>query len=407
MALYGDLSFDSRVRREARTLALAGYQVSLACLASAEERPDLPENVNIVTHRPIASPVLPGSRNPFFALAGGRISSTVERIRWLRDYIANLRAWGRSIAEACGPVDLWHLHDLTAMAAVVPTLDRHVPVVYDAHELFLETGTALRLPDPARALLRVYERRLVSRATAVITVNEELAGVLRTRYRPRRMTVVHNCPGRWTVTKPRRDLIRNAAGIPPGSPVILYHGSLSANRGVEQLMAALQMPGLATAHLVLLGTGDRRLELSATAAVHPASDRIHLLEPVPPRELLPWVSSADVGAMPIQASTLNHFLSTPNKLFECLAAGVPVVTSDFPAMRRIVLGDPLGPLGLVCDPSQTQEIAAALESLIERDPTERDALRGRCARAAWDRWNWEVESVRLLELYDDILRVAR
>jgi glycosyltransferase involved in cell wall biosynthesis len=106
--------------------------------------------------------------------------------------------------------------------------------------------------------------------------------------------------------------------------------------------------------------------------------------------------------MPIQASTLNHRLSSPNKLFESLAAGVPVVVSDFREMRRIVLEDPDGPLGAVCDPSDPASVATAIRSILDRSPEEREALRARCLRAAHDRWNWETESARLVALYEDL-----
>jgi len=106
--------------------------------------------------------------------------------------------------------------------------------------------------------------------------------------------------------------------------------------------------------------------------------------------------------MPIQDSTLNHRLSTPNKLFEALAAGVPIVASDLPELRRIVMDDPAGPLGVLCDPTDPTSIAAAIEGLLGRPPDERAALRERCLGAARDRWNWETESARLVDLYADL-----
>jgi glycosyltransferase involved in cell wall biosynthesis len=131
-------------------------------------------------------------------------------------------------------------------------------------------------------------------------------------------------------------------------------------------------------------------------------ERVHVLDPVLPAELLLWVASADIGALPIQRSTLNHYLSTPNKLFECLAAGIPVLASDFPAMRRIVMGDPLGPLGVVCDPASVDEVATALKSLLKLDSATADAMRARCLAAAQSRWNWEEESAALVALYRDL-----
>ena len=184
MALYGDITYDSRVRREAATLAGAGFDVTIYCLAGEHPARDLPAEVKVVVVRPVATAILPGAPNPFLGARAGRVRSIGRRIGWLRDYVRNMRSWGRLVVEAAGPVDIWHAHDLTGLAAVAPHLGRSTPLVYDAHELFLETGTALRLPMVARSLLRKYERRLVARTSAVVTVNDALAAVLQKRYRP-------------------------------------------------------------------------------------------------------------------------------------------------------------------------------------------------------------------------------
>jgi glycosyltransferase involved in cell wall biosynthesis len=94
--------------------------------------------------------------------------------------------------------------------------------------------------------------------------------------------------------------------------------------------------------------------------------------------------------------------ATPNKLWEGLAAGVPVIVSDFPIIRRIVMDDPVGPLGATCDPTDPLSIAGAIRAIVERQPDERAALRARCLRVAHERWNWESESARLVDLYAGI-----
>ena len=120
---------------------------------------------------------------------------------------------------------------------------------------------------------------------------------------------------------------------------------------------------------------------------------------VPPDDVLAWVAGADVDVMVLQPIELNHIVSTPNKLFESIAAGVPVVSSDFEARRSIIIGDPDGPLGAVCAPDDPVAIAAALRSILDLDAAGRADLRRRCLAAAHDRWNWETESSRLVELY--------
>jgi glycosyltransferase involved in cell wall biosynthesis len=111
-----------------------------------------------------------------------------------------------------------------------------------------------------------------------------------------------------------------------------------------------------------------------------------------------------VAAMTVrpEAEGLNAYLSTPNKLFESLAAGVPVVTSDIPERRRIVMEDPAGPLGVVCDPTDPAAVAEAIRSIINLDAHDRENLRRRCLLAAHERWNWETESKTLLAFYDEL-----
>ena len=402
MALYGDLTYDSRVRREARSLAQAGHRVTVVCLASGDASPDLPSNVAIRVVRPPGRSVIPGSANPFFGPGSVRWHALKRRVGWLATYVRGLRSWGRLALEAAGEVDVWHAHDLTGLAAMAPNVRGRLPIVYDSHELFVETGTALRLPKPARLAIRAYERRLTSRVEAVVTVNEALANVFRAHVRGRPVLAVHNCADRPVEPVAPSGRLRSAAGISGPDPVLLYHGALSANRGIEQLMAALLEPGLESAHLVLLGYGELADALERASDDPRWAGRVHLLPPVPPHALLSWVADADVGVMPIQPSTLNHRLSTPNKLFECLAAGVPVVASDFPGMREIILGGTDGPLGAVCDPTDVADVARALRAVLGLAEPDRAALRARCRRVAVERWNWESEANRLLSLYAGI-----
>ena len=96
--------------------------------------------------------------------------------------------------------------------------------------------------------------------------------------------------------------------------------------------------------------------------------------------------------IPNPGLTLNDRLSSPNKLFECLAAGTPVVGSDFPTMRRIIVADPSASLGAVCDPASAGAIAEAIRSIVSLEPSDVQELRARCLRAAIERWNWQRES---------------
>jgi glycosyltransferase involved in cell wall biosynthesis len=402
MALYADATFDSRVLREAETLAAEGHEVTMYCLAGA---PPADAPYRVVALVPPGASVLPDGSSPFLRTTGSsRAGQMLAGLRWALGYARTVRAWGRLVIAAAGEVDVWHVHDLTGLLAVAPFAPRTATLVYDSHEIFVETGTAARLPGPARRLLRAYERRLTRRASALITVNDGYARVLARRLRPQQTVVVRNCPRRWTPSPDGGSQLRAAAGIPGDAPIALYHGAFARHRGIEELMAALSEPGMGRVHAVLLGFGPLRDELIERSREPGLGGRVHVLDAVAPDHLLKWVSGADVDVIALQRSSLNHWLCTPNKLWESFAAGVPVVVSDFPGMRQVVLADPAEPLGVTCDPARPASIASAILDLVNCPADERRALRDRCRAIARQRWNWEVEGEALLDVYRRLAR---
>ena len=100
--------------------------------------------------------------------------------------------------------------------------------------------------------------------------------------------------------------------------------------------------------------------------------------------------------MAIQPTSVNHLYSTPQKLFESITAGVPVVASDFPGMRDIVRD---GEAGLLCDPTSPKAIADAIRQLIAASPEARAVRRGHILLLAQERYNWESQVDTLLDLY--------
>ena len=403
MILYGDVTNDSRVIREARSLASAGHHVILACLAAgptvaAVLGPGVEVRV-VPLHSEVARP---GEESPFLASHRGRIRTLFAKATWLVRYRANVRAWGRRAVPSVGEVDVWHAHDFTGLLAIAGRLPPQVPVIYDSHELFADTGSAAHLPSPVRWLLIREEGRLLRRADAVVTVNPGLAIVLAARYPPARPIVVRNCPPFADLEAGTNDRLRIAAGLSPSAAVVLFHGAITTDRGIEQVAAVLERPAFRDVHLVLLGYGERRDAWRRRSLEGPLAGRVHVLDAVPPDELVAWISSADIAVVLQQPSDLNLQLSTPNKLFEAIAAGVPVLASDLPEIARVVHGDPAGPLGELCDPRDQDAIAGALGRLLGLDPRARAVLRARCLTAARERLNWEREVTALLDVYANI-----
>jgi glycosyltransferase involved in cell wall biosynthesis len=229
-----------------------------------------------------------------------------------------------------------------------------------------------------------------------MTVNRPYAEVMARSFKLGLPAIVMNCSYRRPPRAPDAPrLLHEGLGLPPTDQVVLYHGGLAPERGIEQLIAALpELP--VDVHLVLLGYGPLQAELAKEAADPRHGGRLHLLPAVPPEDLLDWVGSADVVTMPIQPSTLNHRLTTPNKLFEAMAAGAPVVASDLPGMAPIVRETGCG---VLCDPTDVASIAAAIRTILDAPPAERQAYRDRALAAAQDPYSWESQVEVLLAEY--------
>ena len=272
-----------------------------------------------------------------------------------------------------------------------------VPVVYDARDIHLEARNLARMSRPARWLLGRTERNWAKAATRVITVNDAYADVLASRWPTERPLVVMNCSYRYTPVSPRERRFHEALGLPDRHKIVLYHGGLFPWRGIEQLMEAIG--DVPDATLVLMGYGILEGTLRAQAADPSRAGKVRVMHAVPPAELHEWVAAADVVAMPIQGDTLNHRLTTPNKLFEAMAAGVPAVVSDLPGMSAIVKD---AGSGILVDPTDVAAIAAAIRQIASLPADEWQAWRERCVAAAHDRYNWETQVEGLLDLYGQL-----
>jgi glycosyltransferase involved in cell wall biosynthesis len=324
-----------------------------------------------------------------------RVRRFVGSVRRLAAIGLTVRSQGGRTEAVAPPSDL--VHAMAYMGIPIGlALGRRdgAAVIYDARDIYVDAANLARLPRPARALFARFERRWARQASRVVTVNEPYAGVMAERFEVAMPLIVLNCSYRQTdYGRPRR--FHEALGLDDAAQVVLYHGGLSRDRGIEQLITAL--PALpASTHLVLMGYGVLQAGVTAQSTEPEMGDRLHVLPAVPPTELLEWVGSADVVAMPIQPSTLNHRLTTPNKLFEAMAAGVPVVASDLPGMAGIVRQTGCG---LLVDPIDPAAIARAVSTILELPPADREAMGRRGRHAHLATYNWEAQAEVLLAEY--------
>jgi glycosyltransferase involved in cell wall biosynthesis len=317
-----------------------------------------------------------------------------EGIVRLASIVLVIRSQIRNTRAAAPAADLYHGMAYMGIPVALALGRRHrAPVVYDARDIYVDAGNLARLPRPVRALVGRWERGWARRAARVVTVNRPYAEVMAERWAVPLPLIVLNCSYRFNPPEPRERRFHDVLGLSPETRVVLYQGGFSRDRGIEQLIDAI--PSVPDAVLVLLGYGNLQSALERRAADPSTAGRVRILPAVPPEELLKWVASADVVAMPIQPSTLNHRLTTPNKLFEAMAAGVPVVASDLPGMADIVRETGAG---LVVDPTDPGAISAALREVLVSEAN-RQAMGARALAAAHATYNWERQLELLLDEY--------
>lgn len=297
--------------------------------------------------------------------------------------------------RAAPAADLYHGMAYMGIPVALDLARRHGGrVVYDARDIYVDAANLARMPRTLRWLVGRAERRWARRADRVITVNRPYAEVMARRWAVDLPLIVMNCAYRTTPPEPRPRRFHAALGLDEATRVVLYQGGFSRDRGIEQLIEAI--PAVPGAVLVLLGYGSLQAELEARAADPALGGRVRILPAVPPTELLDWVASADVVAMPIQPTTLNHRYTTPNKLFEAMAVGVPVVASDLPGMAPTVRETDAG---LLVDPTDPAAIAQACRTLLDEPADGAAARRARILGAAHATYNWEAQMDRLLAEY--------
>ena len=260
------------------------------------------------------------------------------------------------------------------------TLARRTGAVfaYNAHELETETVGSAGL---RQRLQRAIERHYIHRADVVSVVNESIAQWYREAYPGVDPVVVTNAP---TGAEGVIDL-RARLGIPKEALLYLHSGYLAPGRNIPLILRAFEQ--VTSAHVVFVGSGALLPEVERAAASHP---NIHHLPPVQPEQVLAMTRGADVALCLIESGCLSHRMSTPNKMMEAFAAGLPALCSPLAEARRY-LGDQ-APAWVLEDPER--DLASALRHITRDDIDAFEAPRIP---------TWEEGAARLRKAYERAL----
>lgn len=312
-----------------------------------------------------------------------------------------VRRTGPAVARRIPKADLFYVHAFELWPAVaLRRLFSGVPVVYDAHDLYMDILLDAEPDHFTRHYLsrisRIVETSLARNAEAIVTVSGGIArGIIREFGRA--PVVVRNChDSRLDMSVAEVPSIREYADIPKGNFLVAVVGNAKPAQAAEQLLTALKdVPD--DVHVVFIGSGyERHSEHVRRTGV---GSRVHMVGRLPARAVVPALRDADLGMVLYLPNSENYAFCLPNGFFQMLSAGLPLV---YPSSTPEVAGLAREySLGWECDPSSPESLYAALTAA--RDDPDARRLFQKNARRAAQELSWEQESKRLGSLLETLL----
>lgn len=381
---HGDYPWDVRVQKMCRTLAGAGHEVHLIC-GNRAARPLLDVCEGCRVHR---MPAFRGRLTPINNLLSLHVffnpmwlSRLAGIVRQRRPQIIIVRDMPLAVATTA-------FGRAARIPVVVDMAENYPAAMADWNRSQPMSFKSLLLRNVAVA--RMFERLCVRLATHILVVcHENGERLLGMGVAPGKITVVGNTP--W----PDFGLRQAARRCPQGARLrLVYSGQLEKYRGVCTCVVAvalLKRQGIAV-ELRLLGGGHDQPRLRELARGLGVADQVLFHARIPYDQLPAYLAQCDIGLVPHLAT---DFIQTtmPNKIFEYMAVGLPVVVSDARPLARLVAE--VG-CGLAFRSGDAVSLAEAVASLTSAQRRREMGEKGRLAVA--ERYNWSVDGARLLQV---------
>ncbi|MGQ9620861.1 MAG: glycosyltransferase [Bacteroidales bacterium] len=270
---------------------------------------------------------------------------------------------------------------------------KRIPLVYDSHEYF--TGSPeISERRFVRFVWKTIEKMIVPYLKYFITVSDSIAKLYENEYGLKPVTI-RNCAPLSDAIKPYE---KQEIGIPEHDSLLIIQGTgINIDTGGEELIEALAETE--NVSLMIAGSGDMIPVLKEKAARLKKAGKVKFIIPMPWEELMRYTKSADAGMILTKDTNINYRFSLPNKLFDYLSAGIPVIASNLPEIMNIVTGFNCG---IIIPEVTPEEIKEAIK-MISGNRDLLDALRKNAVRAS-EELNWEKESGKASEFYNVIFK---
>ncbi|MFQ3292612.1 glycosyltransferase [Reinekea sp.] len=361
---------DNRVLKEAQSLSSFGYKVTVLALHENELKTNETIRDIKVIRVPLITKLLPKWK-------------VIQFFKYIELIV-------RVVFTQFRHADVVHCHDLNALpiGILFKLLSFNTKkVIYDAHEYETEVYGLSKVEKKLRFYL---EGLLIRYAEETITVSDSIAREYSSLYEMNKPKLILNCPA---FTKQRKsDLFREELKIREDQIIFLYQGGFSSGRGIEILLETFSNLDSDNIVIVFMGYGplDKLVQSKADS-----ENSIFYRSAVGHEVLLNYTSSADYGILFYEDTCLNHRYCSPNKIFEYLMAGLPVLTSNLFEMKRLVEQEGVG---VVADTNTVDGFKKAIDASLRLEYTSVQ----KNVFSAREKYCWEEQEKVLQEIYDEL-----
>ncbi len=287
--------------------------------------------------------------------------------------------------------DLLFCRGLWVMPGVIPhKIFRKFNLIYDAHEYFAGIPNFKTKPVKRAVWLSVESIAIRWQVDTLITVSEPIADKYRKKY-PKigQIHIIRNLPSKIDPEK-----LKKIPFSKKREKTVIYSGYLLPGRSLQNIIRSFSYINDQSIKLLIVGEGILKNELYSLTKDLKLENKIAFKAMVPPNEVISVLSIADIGLSLLKADCLNHEYALPNKFFEYIAAGVPVLASSTLTQKTYIEKYKVGSNTNADSP----EIIAESISEMLSDETQYKTWQENCFAVAME-LNWEKESLKLNKVY--------
>ncbi len=271
---------------------------------------------------------------------------------------------------------------------------KFIPLVYDSHEYFTEVPEIQHRPF-VKTTWQTIEKLIVPKLKYAYTVNNSIAKLYFDKYHIN-FDVIRNVPIKIPINTVSKQELRKELQLPKDSFIVILQGAgINIDRGAEE--AVQSMKHLNDVLLLIVGDGDVVSALKQTVKDEKLEDKVHFYPKQAMHELMRYTQAADLGLTLDKDTNLNYKFSLPNKIFDYIQAGIPILASNLLEIKNVIETYQIGEIILDHTPAT---IAKAVEE-IKINSFQTTTWRNNLQRAQQE-LNWSHEKEKLLALFHKI-----